>query len=90
MNIKLRNFFLRIIFYITFNFLVIRVLNNQISKVLYDFRHNLNNMHVLVGLTNKLPINIFTAYLLGIFQVVGIFIFEFALYKITNRCKKNS
>ena len=57
-------------------------------KIIYNFRHNVNNIHAIVVLTNQLPKNMIFFYCLGVIQTAGIFVFELILMKMRNRLQK--
>ena len=85
---KIRDSLLRLLFYIPFNYVICRFLNSLMFKIIYNFRHNVNNIHAIVVLTNQLPKNMIFFYCLGVIQTAGIFVFELILMKMRNRLQK--
>lgn len=85
---KIKDSLLRLLFLIPFNYVICRFLNSLMFKIIYNFRHNVNNIHAIVMLTNQLPKNFLFFYFIGVIQTAGIFIFEFILMKMRNRLQK--
>lgn len=85
---KIKESLLRLLFLIPFNYVICRFLNSLMFKIIYNFRHNVNNIQAIVMLTNQLPKKFLFFYCIGVIQTAGIFIFEFILMKMRNRLQK--
>lgn len=82
---KSRYIFIRLTFYFCINFFFIHLLITYTNSIINNFKSNINNVHELWGLINKLPINMFSIYFMALIEIALIASFEIILKKKMNK-----